>query len=173
MKPFEYTEDGCFKGELLKQPPLPADDERVKKRLTSVRTPVRRWLHYGCAVEELGRFGMWNPNHDEVEESAFVWHIYEQLAKPQPIENNDGVGAVGGTTKKDKVFEPRYVLAALVNGQLKSGVGRCLIDYFGFKLQAPLFGNAASHYGTYSRVALLGLCTTRYLAEKDQGDGRS
>ena len=116
---------------------------------------------------------MCNPNRNEVEESAFVWHVHDQLTNPQHIENNDGVGAVTGTTKQDKKFAPRYVLAVLTDGQMKNGIGRCLVDYFGFKLLAPLFGNTATHYGTHSRIGLFGLCTTRYLVKKEQGDGRT
>ncbi len=165
---YEYTDTGCFKGELLKQPPLPRDNPEVAAALEGMSSPRRRWLHYGCAVEELGRFGMMNPNYSDLKESTFVWHIYDQLTQPQPIENNDGVGAEGQDDEGRDLFAPRFVVAALVDGQIENGIGRCLEEYFGFRLLAPMFSNVLDHYGEGSRIGLWGVCTTNYL----KGDGQ-
>ena len=132
---YTYTTEGCFKGELLKQPPLPVDNPDVQQ---VIKTPAlqylkRRWLHYGCAVEELGRFGCYMPDTD-VKLSALVWHLHDQLTNPQWIENNDNFGPVGTDDKGRPIFEPRYVICALVDGQIKSGVADVLKDYFGFEI---------------------------------------
>lgn len=165
---YAYTTEGVFRGRLLKQPALPADHPDIQVRKKSYATYLkRRWLHNGCAVEELGRFG-YMPLTTDKEISAFVWHVHDLLSNPQPIANNDGVGAEGVNATGMSVFNSRFVLAALSDVQISNNIGGILEEYFGFKLLAPYFGNVEKHYGSSSRMALYGLCCTRYLADKHQ-----
>lgn len=165
---YKYTTEGCFKGELLKQPPLPADDPDVAKRILSLKSIKRRWFHTGCAMEELGRFGAANPSRGDVEESALVWHLHDILTNPQPIENNDGYGPAR-IEKGVPLFAPRMVIATLVDHQLKCGIGDVLTDYFGFQMIGDkYFGNTEKTYGMHSRIAAFYLCTTRYVVDGEE-----
>ena len=163
---YAYTSKGVFTGALLKEPPLPADNEAVKKRMSEFKEHLtRRWLHNGCAVEEIGRFGYASCN-DPVDLSAMVYHIQQLLRDPQPIENNDGYGPAG-TVNGVKVFASRFVTAALIDGQIKAGLEDVLVNYIGFTRLAPYFGNT-DKYGNTSRIGLYGICCTRYLDDKHQ-----
>jgi len=161
---YEYTEEGCFKGELLKEPPLPREHETVQRILPRLSHLKRRWLHYGCAVEELGRFMNAKAN-TIADESALVYHLHDQLTLPQTIDNNDGVGIYKRNEKGEPLFEARYVIAALTGTSIKLGVSRVLEEYFGFKKLAPFFGNVP-HYGKRSKMGLYGVCTTRNLVDQ-------
>lgn len=165
---YKYTEEGCFKGVLLKKPPLPEKHDKVQSHKKYLKHLKRRWLKYGCAVEELGRFSSASARTPE-DESALVYHLLEQLAEPQPIENNDGVGVYKIDEDGAPLFEPRYVIAALTDYSIEKGVARVLVEYFGFKKLAPFFGNV-KHYGTTSKMGLYGVCTTRYLVDQSDSD---
>lgn len=166
---YKYTEEGCFTGELLKKPPFPADDPKVILKMKGMIGTRRRWLHYGCAVEELGRWGYYPVSKCKITESALVWHLLDQLASPQKIENNDGVGAaVRGATREEHLFDSRFVLVHLSDHQISAGISKLLEDYFGFKQLAPFFSNT-KHYSN-SRIGLYGLCTTRYVIDDKEKD---
>lgn len=162
---FKYTTEGCFT-KLLKEPPLPREDERVVKQMEGLKRHLtRRWLHNGCAVEEIGRFGYAKVNDNPVNESALAYHLEDLLAKPQPIANNDGYnpdGNINGTL----VFGARFVIAALVDSQIKSGMERVLMDYCGFKLLDQYHGNSEK-YGDTSRIGVYGVCCTRYVVNEE------
>lgn len=162
---YKYTHEGCFKGELLKEPPLPIDNPDVVARMKHFKHITRRWYHNGCAMEELGRFGTPNLKED-VALSAFVWHIKDILGNPQHIVNNDGVGAAGSKDGKP-VFVARFVTAALTDYQINNGIADALETYFGFKQLAPFFGNC-EYYGNQSRIGLYGVCCTRYIVEEKE-----
>lgn len=167
---YKYTTDDCFKGKLLKEPPLPADDPRVLKQAPVYKYITRRWLHNGCAVEEIGRFGnvFLSTDPEGAKVSAFVYRVQDLLSNPHTIENNDGYHPdyrdPSGDRKK-YLFMPRFVLAALNDSQIRNGIGTVLEEYFGFKQLAPYFANTEK-YGNSSRVGLWGVCTTRYVVDE-------
>lgn len=168
---YNYTTDYCFKGTLLKEPPLTREQVAQKIKDLVSFGPKRRWLHNGCAVEDFGRFAYWDTTKPDTL-SALVYHIQDQLGKPQPIPNNDGYAPAGVNERGEKIFDPRFVVCALVDAHIKQGIGKMLEEYFGFRLLAPYFGNCDKpQYGNTSRIAFYGLCTTRYLADEDQPEG--
>ena len=166
---YNYTKNNVFNGTLLKEPPLPKDNPAVAtaiKHFSSYLT--RRWLHNGCAVEELSKFGYADLKNDKALFSALVWHLKDLLENPQPIVNNDGVG-VARVVNGVKVFDSRYVLAVLTDSQISNGFEDVLLNYIGFDRLAPYFGNTEKTYGVTSRLGLYGICCTRYLAAEHQG----
>lgn len=167
---YKYTQEGVFNGTLKKEPPLPKDDPAVQKAINGLKKHLtRRWLHNGCAVEEIGRFGYADLTKDKAYLSAAVWHLQDLLANPQPIANNDGYGPAG-TVNGVRVFASRYVLAALVDDQINHGFEDVLMNYLGFARVAPYFGNTEKTYGNTSRIGLYGICCTRYLDDVHQNE---
>lgn len=168
---YKYTKDGVFNGALKKEPPLPKTDPAVAKAIAQFKQHLlRRWLHNGCAVEEIGRFGYAKVAACPVQFSALVWHLQDLLMNPQPIANNDGYGPAGNVNGV-KVFDSRFVTAALVDGQISGGMEDVLLNYLGFKLLVPYFSNTEKTYGDNSRIGLYGICCTRYLDKHHQPAG--
>lgn len=173
---YNYTTEGCFKGKLLKEPPLKADDPNVKARLEKhpYKSMVRRWYHNGCAMEEVGRMGypanlFADDTMSKLELSCYVHHLAHILSTPQPIANNDGYHPAPDDGSGVLKFTPRFVTIALVDQQIKAGLEKVLVEYLGFKQLAPYFGNDDS-YGKGSRIGLYGLCCTRYLTESKKNE---
>lgn len=163
-----YTTEGCFTGDLLKEPPYPKDHPKVTAHYLSNNNSLDRylkrdWLKITCAVEQLGRFGYSDLRTEKLLESIYVWHIFKLLTELQVPESNDGY-APDCKDGDRALYKPRFVLTTLINKQIECGWEDMLIDYFGFKRLAPYFSNSPK-YGDTSRIGLYGLNCVRYIEE--------
>ena len=159
-----------YKGELLKQPPLPRNHRKVASMLRSPfysqrALPSLCVVPFGecCGIRILEGFKHWQIHDEELKAdgrisdvnlSANIYRIKIILDKKLELRSDISLGNQG---------KP-YLIAALNEEQMQQGIHCVLQDYFGFARLEDDFKNIGRAYVS-PRICIMGLCLSSFSEE--------